>query len=72
MLLEGLQFTVRFNSVKDISDTFSFLWNYQKMSEEDLKYKAAKLAEKYYNDISCEDFLQKIKLPNNGSLCKFW
>lgn len=58
--MEGLQFTVRFNSVKDISDTFSFLWNYQKMSEEDLKYKAAKLAEKYYNDISCEDFLQEI------------
>ena len=46
VLLEGLQFTVRFNSVKDISNTFSFLWNCQKMSEEDLKYNATKLAEK--------------------------
>ena len=25
--------TVRFNEAKQISDTFSFLWNYQKMSE---------------------------------------
>ena len=30
------------------------------MSEDDLKYKAAKLAEKYHNGISCEDFLQEI------------
>ena len=31
--------TVRFSAAKQISDTFSFLWNYQKMSEEELKGK---------------------------------
>ena len=39
--------TVCFSAAKQISDTFCFLWNYQKMSEEELKHKAAKLAEKY-------------------------
>ena len=40
--------TVRFSVAKQISDTFSFLWNYQKMSEEERKRKAAKLAKKVF------------------------
>jgi len=51
--------TVRFSAAKQISDTFSFLWNYQKMSEE-LKCKAAKLAEEYSKDISKADLVQEM------------
>ena len=55
------QLTVRFSAAKQISDTFSFLWNYQKMSKEELKCKAAKLAEKYFKDISSkEDLVQEM------------
>ena len=42
--------TVRFSSTKQISDIFSFLWNYQRMSKEKLKCKKGKLAEKYSKD----------------------
>ena len=52
--------TVRFSAAKQISDTFSFLWNYQKMSKEELKRKAAKLAEKHSKDISSEDLVQEM------------
>ena len=52
--------TVRFSAAKQISDTFSFLWNYQKISEEELKHKAAKLAEKYSKDVSSEDLVQEM------------
>ena len=52
--------TVRFSAAKQISDTFSFLWNYQKMSEEELKRKAAKLAKKYSKDVSSEDLVQEM------------
>ena len=53
--------TVRFGAVKQISDTFSFLWNYQKLSKKELKRKTAKRAEKYSKDISTkEDFVQKM------------
>ena len=48
-------FTLHFSAARQISDTFSFLWNYQMMSEEELRRKAAKLAENYSNDISSED-----------------
>jgi len=34
--------TVRFSAVKQIRDIFSYLWNYQKISEEQLKRRAAK------------------------------
>ena len=51
------QLTVRFSAAKQISDTFSFLLNYQKMSKEELKSKAAKLEEKYFKDISSKDDL---------------
>ena len=55
------QLTVRFGAAKQISDTFSFLWNYQRMSKEELECKAAKLAEKYFKDISSkEDLVQEI------------
>ena len=52
--------TVRFSAAKQISDTFIFLWNYQKMSEEELKRKAAKLAKKYSKDVSSEDLVQEM------------
>ena len=51
------QLTVRFSAAKQISDTFSFLWIYQKMSKEELKCKAAKLAEKYFKDINSKEDL---------------
>ena len=50
--------TVRFSAAKNISDTFTFLWTYKKISEEELKQKAAKLAEIYSKDFSCEDLVQ--------------
>jgi len=34
--------TVCFSAAKQISDTFSFLWNQQMVSDEDLKLKALK------------------------------
>ena len=49
--------TVRFSAAKQISDTF---WNYQKMSKEELKRKAAKLAENYSKDISSEGLVQEM------------
>ena len=52
--------TVRFRAAKQISDTFSFLWNYQKLSEEDMKHKASKLVDKYSNDISSDDLVQEM------------
>ena len=52
--------TVRVNAAKQISDSFSFLWNYQKMSKEELKRKAAKLVEKYSNDISGENLMHEM------------
>jgi len=54
--------TVRFSAEKQISDTFSFLFlrNYQKMSEEELKCKAATLAEEYSKDISRIDLVQEM------------
>ena len=55
------QLTVRFSAVKQISDTFSFLWNYQRISKEELECKATKLAEKYFKDISSkEDLVQEM------------
>ena len=52
--------TARFSAAKQISDTFSFLWNYQMLSEKELKHKAAKLAEKYSKDVSSEDLVQEM------------
>jgi len=54
--------TVCFSATKQISDTFSFLFlrNYQKMSEEELKCKASKLAEEYSKDISRVDLVQEM------------
>ena len=55
------QLTVRFSAAKQISDTFSFLWSYKRMSKEELECKAAKLAEKYFKDISSkEDLVQEM------------
>ena len=51
---------VRFSAAQQISDNFSFLWNYQEMSKEELKRKADKLAEKYSKDISSEDPVQEM------------
>ena len=45
------ELTVCFSAAKQISDTFSFLWNYQ----EELKRKAAKLAKKYLENISSKE-----------------
>ena len=53
-------FTLHLSTARQISDTFSFLWNYQMMSKEELRRKAAKLAENYSNDISSEDLVQKM------------
>ena len=47
-------------AAKQMSDTFSFLWNYQKMSKEDFRHKAAMFAEKYSEDISNEDLVLKM------------
>ena len=52
--------TIRFSAAKEISDTFSFLWNYQKISEEEMKIKATELGEKYSQDISSEGLVQEI------------
>ena len=52
--------TVCFRAAKQISDTFSLLWNYQKLSGEKLKHKASKLADKYSKDISSEDLVQEM------------
>ena len=50
-----------FQCRKQISDTLSFVRNYQTMSKEEVKHKAAKLAETYSKEISSrEDFVQKI------------
>ena len=49
--------TVRFSAAKQISDTFSFLWNYQKMSQEELKSKAVTLAGMYSEDVSSDDLV---------------
>ena len=55
--------TVCFSTEKDISDTFSFLWNHQKMSKEELKRKAAKLAVKYSEDLVQE--MNHIRMVHN-------
>jgi len=63
--------TVRFSAAKQITDTFSFLWNYQKILEEILKCKAAKLAEEYSKDISSVDLVQEmihIRMVHNANL----
>ena len=52
--------SVRFSAAKQIYDNFSFPWNYQRMSEEELKHKAAKLVEKYFKDISGENLVQEM------------
>ena len=49
--------TARFSAVRLIYDTFSLLWKYQKMSPDELKRKAAKLAAKYSEDIISEDLV---------------
>ena len=40
------ELTVRFSTAKQISDTFGFFWDHQKMSKKELNRKAAKLSEK--------------------------
>ena len=52
--------TVRFSATKQIFDTFSFLWNYQEMSKEELNHKIPKLAEMYSKDINSEDLVQEM------------
>ena len=58
MLFEWV--TVRFSSARQISDTYSFHWIYQKVSSEERKCKAAMLAEKYSNDISSDDIAHEM------------
>ena len=56
-----------------ISDTFSFLRYYQKMSKEELKRKATELEETYSNDISSEDLVQemnRITMVHNAIFCR--
>ena len=52
--------TVRFSAASHIFETFRFLWNYQKMSREELRRKAAKLVEKYSKYISSDDHVQEM------------
>ena len=55
------ELTVCFSAAKEISDSFSCLWNYQKMSTEKLKRKTAKLIEKFSKNFSSEeDVVQKL------------
>ena len=54
------ELTVRFSAAKQISDTFSFPWNYKWMSKVELKRKAAKLAEKYSKEIISKDHVQEM------------
>ncbi len=42
----------RFKAINDLNDTFSFLWQFNDMSEEDLRIAADKFAEKYSSDVS--------------------
>ena len=51
------ELTVCFGAAKQIFYTFSFLWNYQNMSKEELKRKSAKLAKKYSKDTSSKEDL---------------
>ena len=52
--------TVRFSAAKQISDTFIFIWNYQKIITEELKCKAANPADKYSEDIISEDLVPEM------------
>ena len=56
--------TVCFSATKEISDTFSFLWNNQKMSKYKLKHTAA-------TDISREDLVQEINHIRIGHNANF-
>ena len=64
------ELTVRFSAAKQISDTFKFVWNYQKMSKEELKCKAAKLAETYSQEtVITRRVCAGNQTHNNGSQC---
>ena len=63
--------SVRFSAAKQIYDTFSFLWNYQKISKDELKRKAAKLAVMYSEDIISEDLVLEMNHITR-SQCQFW
>ena len=52
--------TVRISAAKHISDSISFFGNYQKISNAELKRRAAILAEKYSEDISSKYLVLKI------------
>ena len=62
--------TASFSAAKQIFNTFSILWNYQQMSKEKLKRKAAELVGKYSEDISSECLEQemnRITLVHNAN-----
>ena len=70
-VIEGL--TARFCAAEQISYTFNFLWSYQVMSKEEMKFKTAKIAEKYSEDVSNEDPVLKInniKILHKANLCR--
>lgn len=55
--------TVRFRAAKDISENFSFLWQYLSLPEEELELKSKSLADKYPADISHDIVLEMRHLP---------
>ena len=63
-----------FQCSKKISDIFSFLWNYQKISIKELKPKADKLAKKYSKKISNKEDLEQemnhITMVHNANLVR--
>ena len=68
------ELTIRFRAGKQISNIFSFFGIYQKMSKEELNRKVAKLAKKYYKDISNKkDVVQEMNhiiMVYNADFCR--
>ena len=68
------ELSICFSEPKQIFDTFSaFFGTTKKISKEELKCKAAKLAEKYSKDINNkENLVQEMNHITMGSQCQFW
>ena len=56
--------TIRFRAAKEISERFSFLWNYLTMPPEEVEEKSRSLAEEYPADISQDLVQEMMHLPS--------
>jgi hypothetical protein len=52
--------TVRFTAVKEICNKFSFLWEYQKLSESEIRAAASNFSEIYSNDVSETELIEEL------------